>query len=110
MRTRDNVDMKELAALFEIYFQDDGVREELSGGETKMFKAMVYERLIPAAVETEVLSWERAAEIIVQSGGGVLSMCSCRHKAGHLAGRAARRWTSACLWAKAPRSGWSGGG
>jgi len=84
MRTRDNVDMKELAALFEIYFQDDGVREELSGGETKMFKAMVYERLIPAAVETEVLSWERAAEIIVQSGGGVLSMCSCRHKAGHL--------------------------
>ncbi|MFX4261773.1 4Fe-4S dicluster domain-containing protein [Pelotomaculum propionicicum] len=84
MRANENVDMKELAGLFEIYFKDDGVRDELSGGETKMFKTMVYERLIPAAVETEVLSWERASEIIVQSGGGALSMCSCRHKAQHL--------------------------
>lgn len=84
MRVRDNVDMKELAGLFEIYFKDDGVRNELSGGETKMFKTMVYENLIPAAVETEVLNYERAAEIIVQSGGGALSLCSCRHKAEHL--------------------------
>lgn len=84
MRARDNVDMKELAELFEIYFDNDDVRDELSGGETKMFKAMVYESIIPAVVETEVLNYERASEIIVQSGGGALSMCSCRHKAGHL--------------------------
>lgn len=84
MRARDDINMKELAELFESYFQNDEVREELAGGATKMFKALVYERIIPAAVETEVLSYERASAIIRSSGGGALSMCSCRHKAGHL--------------------------
>ncbi|AEG16241.1 4Fe-4S ferredoxin iron-sulfur binding domain-containing protein [Desulfofundulus kuznetsovii DSM 6115] len=84
MRVRDGVNMKELAELFEKYFQSDGVREEIFGGDTKMFQALVYESLIPAVVETEVLSYERASEIIRQSGGGALGMCSCRHKAAHL--------------------------
>lgn len=84
MRVRDGVNMKELAELFDRYFHSDGVREEFAGGETKMFQALVYESLIPAAVETEVLNYERASEIIRQSGGGALSMCSCRHKASHL--------------------------
>jgi len=84
MRTRDELNMKELAELFEKYFESDGVRDELFGGETKMFRSLVYESLIPAAVETEVLDYEKASEIIRQSGGGALSMCSCRHKASHL--------------------------
>ncbi|MCL6635274.1 MAG: 4Fe-4S binding protein [Peptococcaceae bacterium] len=84
MRVRDGVNMKELAELFDRYFRSEGVREEFFGGDTKMFQALVYESLIPAAVETEVLSYERASEIIRQSGGGALSMCSCRHKASHL--------------------------
>ncbi|MTI83093.1 MAG: 4Fe-4S dicluster domain-containing protein [Firmicutes bacterium] len=84
MRVREEVNMKELAELFESYFARDGVREEIFGGNTKMFKTLVYESVIPAAVETEVLSYERASEIIRRSGGGALSMCSCRHKAGHL--------------------------
>lgn len=84
MRVRDGVNMKELAELFDSYFHSDGVREEFAGGDTKMFQALVYESLIPAAVETEVLSYERASEIIRQSGGGALSICSCRHKASHL--------------------------
>jgi len=84
MRVRDDINMKELAELFERYFAAGGVREEFFGGETKMFKTLVYESLIPAAVETEVLSYEKASEIIRQAGGGALGMCSCRHKAGHL--------------------------
>ncbi|MCL6612095.1 MAG: 4Fe-4S dicluster domain-containing protein [Peptococcaceae bacterium] len=84
MRVRDDINMKELAGLFDRYFHSDGVKEEIFGGGTKMFHTLVYEKLIPAAVETEVLSYERASEIIRQSGGGALSMCSCRHKASHL--------------------------
>ncbi len=84
MRVRDDINMKELAGLFERYFRNDEARAELSGGDTKMFKALVYEKIIPAAVETEVLSYERASDLIRSSGGGALSMCSCRHKASHL--------------------------
>ncbi|WP_027719191.1 4Fe-4S binding protein [Desulfovirgula thermocuniculi] len=84
MRVREDVDMKELAELFEKYFQSPEVKEEFFGGDTKMFRTLVYESLIPAIVETEVLSYERASEIIRQSGGGALTMCSCRHKASHL--------------------------
>ncbi len=84
MRVREDINMKELAELFERYFQSDGVQEEIFGSDTKMFKALVYENLIPVAVETEVLDYEKASTIIRQSGGGALGMCSCRHKATHL--------------------------
>lgn len=84
MRVRDEVNMKDLAGLFDRYFHSEGVRDEFFGGNTKMFQTLVYEKLIPAAVETEVLNYEKASEIIRKSGGGALSMCSCRHKAGHL--------------------------
>lgn len=84
MRVRENLNMKEMAELFEKYFNNEAVREEFFGGETKMFKTLVYESLIPAAVETEVLDYEKASQIIRESGGGSLGMCSCRHKASHL--------------------------
>lgn len=74
---------KELAELFEKYFADISVRKELFGSSTKMFKAMVYESLIPVAVQTEVLSYERATEVIRQSGGGGIGVCACRHEASH---------------------------
>ncbi len=84
MRVRDEVNMKDLAELFERYMQSEGVGEEIFGGDTKMFHTLVYESIIPAAVETEVLTYERASENIRRSGGGALSLCSCRHKASHL--------------------------
>ncbi len=84
MRVRENQNMRELAELFNRYFSHGEVRREFFGGDTKMFKTLVYESLIPAVVETEVLDYEKASEIIRQSGGGSLGMCSCRHKAQHL--------------------------
>ncbi|MEW5785796.1 MAG: 4Fe-4S binding protein [Bacillota bacterium] len=75
---------KDLAALFEQYFKDEGVAEEVFGASTKLFKALAHEKYIPALVHTEVLSYEKASEIIRQSGGGSLAMCACRHKATHL--------------------------
>ncbi|MEN6351736.1 MAG: (Fe-S)-binding protein, partial [Syntrophomonas sp.] len=84
MRVRSDVDMKELAELFNSYFNDEKARKEFSGIDTRMMRTLVYERLIPVAVETEVLTYERASEIIRKAGGGVLSLCACRHKASHL--------------------------
>ena len=84
MRVRDAVEMKALAELFESYFQRDEVRDEFFNAETKMFRALTYESLIPALVETEVLDYERASAIIREAKGGALSLCSCRHKASHL--------------------------
>lgn len=84
MRTGDQVNLKELAELFESYFQSDGVMAEIAGIDTKMHRTLIYESLIPVAVETEVLNYERASEIIRQSGGGAISMCACRHEASHL--------------------------
>lgn len=79
----DGINLKEMAELFVKYFQNPKVGSELIS-DTKIFKAMVYEKIIPAAVETEVLNYERASEIIRQSGGGAISTCSCRHEASHL--------------------------
>ncbi len=84
MRVRDTIKMKDLAGLFESYFQGDKVRDEFFNAETKMFRALTYESLIPALVETEVLDYERASAIIREAKGGALSLCSCRHKASHL--------------------------
>lgn len=84
MRVRDEINMKELAELFAIYLKTPGVWEEFFGGDIKLLRTTVYERLIPAVVDTEVLSYERASEVIRQSGGGALAMCACRHRASHL--------------------------
>ncbi len=83
MRVRDEINMKELAKLFNNYFQDPALGRELIGSNTKLFKTLVYESIIPAVVETEVLDYERASVIIRQSGGGSLSLCACRHMASH---------------------------
>lgn len=84
MRTGDDLNLKELAELFDRYFRRPKVAREFFGSETKLMRTLVYERLIPAVVETEVLDYEKASEMIRQSGGGALSTCACRHKAVHL--------------------------
>ena len=84
MRTRQDADMRALAELFSAYFTDRQARDLMASAETRMERTLVYERLIPAAVETEVLPYERASELIRQAGGGAISLCACRHKASHL--------------------------
>jgi ferredoxin len=84
MRTGDHASLKELAELFEVYFHSDGVMKEIAGLDTKIMRTLIYESIIPLAVETEVLDYEKASEIIRQSGGGAMTMCACRHEASHL--------------------------
>lgn len=84
MRTDDRLPLKELAELFDKYMHDRDVAEEIFGAETKMFQAWAYEKLMPGDVETEVLDYEKASEMIRDAGGGGISPCACRRKAAFL--------------------------
>lgn len=84
MRTKGSLPLKELAELFEQYHHENGVAEEFFSGDTKMFQTWAYEGLLPLEVETEVLDYEKASQMIRGSGGGALAMCYCRHQAAHL--------------------------
>ena len=83
MRASSKLPLKDLAELFERYHHEEGVVEEFFGGETKMFHTWAYESLIPEDIETEVLPYEKASEMIRDAGGGSLTMCYCRHQAWH---------------------------
>lgn len=83
MRVTNTLPLRELAELFERYHHEPGVAEEFFGAETKMFQTWAYESLMPAEVETEVLTYEKASAMIRDAGGGSLSMCYCRHQALH---------------------------
>ncbi len=80
----DFPDLSKLAQLFDHYFQDREVAEEIFGSDTKMFRSLVYEKYIPELISSEVLDYEKASAIIKESGGGALSLCACRHKNYHL--------------------------
>lgn len=85
MRTGEDVSLKELAELFQKYFmQTPELMMEQAGMKDKLARTYVLEKVIPAALETEVLTYERVSDIIRQSGGGALTKCTCRHKAIHL--------------------------
>lgn len=84
MRVTDKVPMGELAILFNQYHHENGVAEEFFGGETKMFQVRAYESHMPDDVKTEVLTYEKASDMIKESGGGSLTMCYCRHQARHM--------------------------
>ncbi len=84
MRVPDFVNTKELAELFDKYLENPEVRKELYGSDTSLFRTLVYENVIPFAVQTKVLNYEKASEIIRQAGYWALGLCTCRHKASHL--------------------------
>lgn len=85
MRTRPEAPMKELAQLFEEYFnENDGMffRAHLEG-QTKLFRSLVREEVLPENV-TEILDWERATKIISSSSSFAVGICQCQHTAEHL--------------------------
>lgn len=84
MMRADGANTRELASLYEDYFHDKSVVEEIFGADTKIFRTLVYEQYIPELIKTEVLDYEKAEAVIRASGGGGLSLCACRHKSYHL--------------------------
>ncbi|MHB9093078.1 MAG: 4Fe-4S dicluster domain-containing protein [Eubacteriales bacterium] len=97
MRTREDMPMKELAHLFEEYMTgDDRFSRSVFNGQTQIGRALVHEESLPENDHSEVLDWERAGAIIRTASTVGVSLCSCRHKAGHL-GSACDAPVEACL-------------
>jgi ferredoxin len=96
MRIREDLPMEELARLFDHYMNDDAhFASSVFAGETQLARAIIHEETLPVEV-SEVLDWEKASEIIRQSKGVSVSLCSCRYKAS-LAGHACERPLETCL-------------
>jgi NAD-dependent dihydropyrimidine dehydrogenase PreA subunit len=97
MRVRDDAPLDELARLFEQYmYEDDRFARAVFGGQTQIGRALVREDALPEGDFVEVLDWERASKIVESASRVAVSLCSCRHKAGHL-GHACDRPQENCL-------------
>ncbi len=85
MRTRDNLPMKELAALFDSYMsQDDRFGKSVFAGNTQIGRTLTHEEAMADTDHTEILDWERATRVIETASSIGVSMCACRHKQLHL--------------------------
>jgi hypothetical protein len=97
MRTRPEAPMKELAHLFEEYFnENDGnfFRTHLQG-HTQLFRSLVREEALPEN-STEILDWERATQIVSSSSAFSVGLCQCQHTAAHH-GKACDKPQEVCL-------------
>lgn len=85
MRTRDNLDMTELAHLFHEYMlEDDKFARDIFQESTQIGRALVREDALPSGDYSEVLDWEKASKVIQSAKTVGISLCACRHKASHL--------------------------
>lgn len=81
MRARDELPMKELAALFEAYmYDDDRFASNVFGAQTQVGRALTHEEALAGQDFTEILDWERATRIVENASMIGVSMCACRHK------------------------------
>lgn len=86
MRVRGDIDQKALAELFYQYItvEEDFMRELVLGGETQMGRIFAQETQIPDEYALHVLDYERASNVVDTASHLGVSMCYCRHKAGHM--------------------------
>ena len=83
MRSRDNLNLRELAELFEQYmFRDDRFARDVFQETTQLGRTLVREEALEDY--SEVLDWEKASHVITTAKAVGISLCACRHKASHL--------------------------
>jgi Fe-S-cluster-containing hydrogenase component 2 len=97
MRVRADVSQKDLARHFHDYMEgDDAFAKGIFGGDTVIGRTLVDESTIDAGDMPSVLDYERSTELVKQSKGGSITLCYCRHKAGHL-GTACDKPVETCI-------------
>ena len=84
MRRREDIPQKKLAEALDRYVHLDPAFMHELAGETTIGRALVHEDALDEEVSTEVLSYEKATEIIKGARAGAVATCYCRHKAEHL--------------------------
>ena len=84
MRTSETLPMKKLAELMHTYRQNsEFFPKDFFGSETNRTRTLIYESTLPK-VTREVLTYDKASELIKEAGYGSLTKCYCRHEAQHL--------------------------
>jgi NAD-dependent dihydropyrimidine dehydrogenase PreA subunit len=85
MRVRQDIDQKEVARLLSLYmYERQEFMQEAMRGRTPIGRALAYEQSLGDAVQSDVLSYERATEIIEGASKLAVALCYCRHKKSHL--------------------------
>ena len=97
MRVRDDIDQPALARLYEQFFEEDRqFGEQLFGGDTKIGRALVHEGALTPDDTAELLTIDRASDLVREAKAHAVGICYCRHKAEHL-GHACDRPQRNCL-------------
>jgi ferredoxin len=86
MRVRGDIDQKRLAELYFEYLnvEEDFIKDLFLRGETRLGRAFVQERAVPAELSLQVLDYERASHVIREASAVAVSLCYCRHKMEHV--------------------------
>ncbi|HUT10129.1 MAG TPA: 4Fe-4S binding protein [Thermoguttaceae bacterium] len=85
MRARDDMPMAELGRLFDEYFtRDERFPRSIFRQDTQIGRSFVREEALPQGDHTEILDWERASHVVRSASAVGVSLCACRHKAGHV--------------------------
>ena len=86
MRTRTDIDQKEVSKLIYEYLFEDPTRAFLkelgTAGETQLFRPLAHEDMLKQGY-SEVLDWEKATHLIENAGRWTVGLCHCRHIAHH---------------------------
>ena len=99
MRIRSDIDQKALSALFHQYInlEDRFIIDLIGGAETQVGRVFVNEPALErSSRELQVLSYERASEVIRTASAIGVGLCYCRHKKQHL-GTACNAPLEVCL-------------
>ncbi len=84
MKDRTDLPLEKVARLMSEYFHWDhekGQAREFFGSKTQLTRSLVYDEHIP--VNSEIVSYNSAREIIKKASYGAASMCYCRHQQEH---------------------------
>ena len=85
MRVRTDIDLKEVARLLSLYmYERDEFMNEVLRGQTPIGRAVLHDTSINDAIRSDVMSYERATEIIEDASQVAIALCYCRHKKSHL--------------------------
>ncbi|MBW1616897.1 MAG: 4Fe-4S binding protein [Deltaproteobacteria bacterium] len=87
MRTDDKVDFKKMASLFHEYMLGDDqffTKNFKAGDKAAFMRTLPHEEVIKDDPYVEVLSYEKAIDIIEQAKKISIGTCSCRHEKLHL--------------------------
>jgi ferredoxin len=85
MRAKDAIPKKRMAEALHAYTHGDpAFAREAFARDTVVGRALVSEPALAEDERPDVLSWERASEVVGSARRFAVSLCFCRHKAEHL--------------------------